>query len=168
MSVIRINDQVLVDRLNQVASHLTDTTPLAAAIAGTFATVTDDNFEMGGRPTWAGLAPDRSKPSTLQRSGNLRARVIPSHTQDKAMISNNMPYARIHQFGGKTRPHLIQPKTKKALAFGGHVFKQVHHPGSNIPARPYLPMDENGFLQPEAEREVFRDVDHYWHRIFSP
>ncbi len=54
MSVIQINDQALIDRMELVASRLLDTSPLAAAIAGTFATVTDDNFDMGGRPEWAG------------------------------------------------------------------------------------------------------------------
>lgn len=168
MSVIEINNQALIDRLDQVASRLVDTSPLAAAIAGTFATVTDDNFAAGGRPQWAGLSPDGSQRSMLHQSGELRARVVTSHTQTEAIISNNMPYAAIHQFGGKTRPHVILPKYKKALAFGGGVFKKVNHPGSDIPARPYLPMDEHGILQSEAEQEVIQDVDHYWQKIFNP
>lgn len=56
--------------------------------------------------------------------------------------SQGVPYARIHEFGGKTRPHDIRPRNKLALKFmgrGGETFaKVVHHPGSNIPARPYL------------------------------
>lgn len=57
---------------------------------------------------------------------------------DFALVGTNVPYARIHQLGGKTRPHVIKPKNKKALAFGGRVVKSVNHPGSNIPARPFL------------------------------
>lgn len=53
-----------------------------------------------------------------------------------------IPYAAIHEFGGKTRPHRIEPRNAKALAFqmgGKDVFaRYVNHPGSNIPARPYL------------------------------
>lgn len=53
-----------------------------------------------------------------------------------------VPYAAIHEFGGKTNPHKIEPRTGKVLAFnvrGSQAFaKFVNHPGSNIPARPYL------------------------------
>lgn len=56
--------------------------------------------------------------------------------------SQGVPYARIHEFGGTTRPHVIMPRNKKALRFmgrGGETFaKIVQHPGSKIPARPYL------------------------------
>jgi hypothetical protein len=31
---------------------------------------------------------------------------------------------------------VIKPKLKKALAFGGRVFKQVKHPGARLPAIP--------------------------------
>jgi len=54
-----------------------------------------------------------------------------------------VPYAAIHEFGGITRPHVIVPKRKKFLVFRGRdgrlVFaRKVNHPGSRIPARPYL------------------------------
>ncbi len=56
--------------------------------------------------------------------------------------SQGVPYARIHEFGGTTKPHEIRPRVREALAFkigGKQVFaKVVHHPGSRIPARPYL------------------------------
>ena len=51
-------------------------------------------------------------------------------------------YAAIHEYGGQTRPHKITAKNKSALSFfiGGKavVVKSVNHPGSKIPARPYL------------------------------
>lgn len=54
-----------------------------------------------------------------------------------------VPYAAIHEFGGVTRPHVIVPRRKKFLVFRGRddklVFaRKVNHPGSRIPARPYL------------------------------
>lgn len=56
--------------------------------------------------------------------------------------SAGIPYAAIHEFGGITKAHDIFPRAGKALKFqmgGKNVFaKSVHHPGSNIPARPYL------------------------------
>lgn len=66
-------------------------------------------------------------------------------------------YAAIHEFGGTTRPHIIRPRYKKALRWVSsqgsftslktkrlrtntiHTYaKEVKHPGSKIPARPYL------------------------------
>lgn len=57
-------------------------------------------------------------------------------------MGSDRPYAAIHQFGGQTRPHLIHPSRKKALAFGGVVVKSVKHPGSKIPARPFLGLSD--------------------------
>lgn len=58
------------------------------------------------------------------------------------VYSRGVPYAAIHEYGGRTKPHLIVPKTAKALHFmvgGQHVFAaRVNHPGSKIPQRSYL------------------------------
>lgn len=167
MSFPQINDDALIERLMHVADRMTDTTPLSAAIANTFATITDDNFDAGGRPKWAGLSPDRSEPSYLFKTGNLRRSITTQYTRYQATIGTTVPYAAILHNGGKTRPHVIRPRNKKALSFNGMVFKQVNHPGSTFPARPFLPMDEQGFLQREAEIAVFDDVDFYWHKSFA-
>jgi len=37
-----------------------------------------------------------------------------------------------------TGPHEIRPRQKKALRFNGRFAARVNHPGSGIPARPYL------------------------------
>lgn len=51
-------------------------------------------------------------------------------------------YAGIHEHGGQTRPHVIRAKNKAALSFSWNgrtiTVKSVKHPGSKIPARPYL------------------------------
>jgi phage gpG-like protein len=56
-----------------------------------------------------------------------------------AAVGTNVVYAAIHEFGGKTRPHRIEPKEKMALAFmvvGQEVFaKNVNHPRSRMPER---------------------------------
>jgi len=76
---------------------------------------------------------------------------------------NKAPYARIHELGGKTSAHVIVPKKKSVLRWAGigpsrnvgkrgkPIRKQsfrgggfdiwahkVNHPGSKIPARPFL------------------------------
>jgi len=56
--------------------------------------------------------------------------------------SQGVPYAAIHEFGGRTPAHIIEARNAKALAFmmGGQLvfFRRVHHPGSNIPERSYM------------------------------
>ena len=62
------------------------------------------------------------------------------------VFSTGVPYAAIHEYGGRTKPHLIFPKKSWAdggvLAFkmnGKMVFSRyVMHPGSKIPMRSYL------------------------------
>jgi len=82
---------------------------------------------------------------TLQDKGHLRD----SYTyqvdlaSESVEVGSNMIYAAIHHFGGKTKPHVIKPKNKKALAFGGVVVKQVNHPGSNIPSRAALGLTQH-------------------------
>jgi phage virion morphogenesis protein len=59
-------------------------------------------------------------------------------TPEGTTLGSSMIYARIHQEGGQTGPHTITPKHTKALYFNGHFAKQANHPGSRIPARPYM------------------------------
>ncbi len=80
---------------------------------------------------------------TLDKEGHLKDSIDYHATSSKVMVGSNLPYARIHQKGGKTSPHVIRPKRKKALAFGGVVRKKVNHPGSDIPARPYLGISDD-------------------------
>ena len=93
-------------------------------------------------------------PSTLTKSTRLRKSLQAKVSGSGVVVSSDAPYAAIHQLGGLTRPHVIRAKRKKALAFGGKVFKKVNHPGSRIPARPYLPFCRDGSLTVTAARNV--------------
>ncbi|WEI18197.1 phage virion morphogenesis protein [Acinetobacter proteolyticus] len=151
MTAIKINDQLLADRLIQVGQRLANPSALAAAIAATLGTVVDDNFDKGGRPEWAGRSVTTLKiyaskgisfKGVLQCSGELRARVVTSHTKDEAIVSNNLPYAAAMQFGIKQGE---SGRTKR----GGPI------PFGDIPARPFIGIDTDGNLQKEAEDEIF-------------
>jgi phage gpG-like protein len=96
------------------------------------------------------------------RSGRLRQSFLPPVADGmRGVIGSNLEYAAIHEFGGVTRPHVIEAKAGSALAFvhsrfigpvrrtqkgkffkgdtsGISVVKKVNHPGSVMPARPYL------------------------------
>jgi len=62
------------------------------------------------------------------------------------VYSSGLPYARIQEFGGQTKAHIIEAKNTKALLItsnvGGTVyggfFKRVHHPGSKIKGAHYM------------------------------
>jgi phage virion morphogenesis protein len=88
----------------------------------------------------------------LVRRGALRRSVTFNAFPDgSVIIGSNLVYAAIHQFGGKTRPHEIRARNKKALKFLGICRKSVKHPGSDIPARPYLGVPK------DFERQFFDD-----------
>jgi phage gpG-like protein len=81
------------------------------------------------------------------KSGRLRSSIrFKVKEDDKGLavqIGTDVPYAAIHEFGGKTNPHVISPKRKPFLAFqkdGKWIYtrKPVNHPGSKIPARPFI------------------------------
>jgi phage gpG-like protein len=92
--------------------------------------------------------------SNLMRSTSLRRSVRASVSGDAVVISSDRLYAAIHQLGGTTPAHVIKPRFGKALAFGGGVFARVNHPGSVIPARPFLPFHADGSLTARAGRNV--------------
>lgn len=76
----------------------------------------------------------------LTESSGLRDSVVYQANDDNVVWGSNVIYSRIHQLGGRTRAHDIRAKSGKGLMFPGlsHPVKVVHHPGSIIPARPYL------------------------------
>ena len=141
MIEIKINTDTLQNSLNAAARRTAHTKPLMTQLARIMRNAVLDNFAEG-----SGL---------LQASGRLRNSITPSSTNDTAVVGTNVEYAAIHNFGGKTSPHLIRPKKGKALKFGGRFAKQVNHPGSNIPARPFMT------LQPEDEKALSDAVAEY-------
>lgn len=171
MFEIEIQADEALSALSGVARGLVDASPLMRMIAGSLVAETQKNFEAGGRPAWLGLSPGTLKKrgagaQTLQDTGRLRASVSDDHGSDFARVGSNVAYAAIHQLGGQTAPHVIRPRNKKALAFNGRVVKKVNHPGSKIPARPFLPVDKSGALQPEAARAIEGDVN-FWLRMLT-
>lgn len=82
------------------------------------------------------------------QSGRLKRSIQSSVIDDGEIIrgrvfsTGDVPYAGIHEFGGRTSPHLISPVKAQALAFmysGKLVFaKLVRHPGSVMPERSFM------------------------------
>lgn len=150
---IRINSKEIEQALGEVMGKIAHPAQLMESIGTALSSVTAQNFQAQGRPKWLGLqrpGEKRKGGMILQDSGRLRDSVVASHTDNSVTIGTNVVYAAIHQFGGQTKAHTILPKNGKALKFNGRFAKKVNHPGSKIPARPFLPMTKDGELQPEA------------------
>lgn len=161
MIEIKINNEKEVfELLARLSQGVRYNAPLMRTIAGTMQSAVDQNFQVGGRPKWLGVK-SRPNGSPLIDSGALRNSIRASWDNDEAIVGTNLAYAAIHQFGGKTKPHKIKPVTKKALSFGGIVRKAVNHPGSHIPARPFLT------LTPQDEADILEDVQDYFKQIIK-
>ena len=75
----------------------------------------------------------------LLDTGTLRNSILASPHRDSVTLGSVLEYAAIHQFGG------MAGRGKKV----------------RIPARPFLPVDRDGNLSPEAERGVLAAIyDH--------
>ena len=103
---------------------------------------------------------------TLRRSINLKVE-NPTEGEYSGAVGTNLVYAKIHELGGQTKPHIIEPRNAKILVWAGigtfgkgetkatgrltkkgykaqgaagnlTFARVVHHPGSKIPARPFL------------------------------
>lgn len=64
----------------------------------------------------------------LVRSGQLAKSVRGSTTNNKSYIGTKLWYAHFLEDG--TKPHVIKPRRKKILWFGGKIAKSVNHPGN--------------------------------------
>ncbi|KNC93288.1 phage virion morphogenesis protein [Trabulsiella odontotermitis] len=149
---IKIDVGEVQDRLDHMLSFLSHREPLMREIAAQLHGAVEDNFAQQGRPAWLGIKRDGM---ILQKSGRLVNSIVEYSDNDTAVVGTNVEYAAIHQFGGETRPHEIRPRNKQALAFNGRVVKKVNHPGSKIPARPFLSLTD------EDEEKILNTVSDY-------
>jgi phage gpG-like protein len=96
------------------------------------------------------------------KTGALRADIqIRRRTSRKLVVgTKRVIYAPIHEFGGKTKPHIIRAKRKKALYWKGadHPVKWVDHPGSRIKAKRYMR---------RAAETVQREVDRIAREVYK-
>ncbi len=148
--------------LTRILGAVEHPAPLMRAIAGVMADEVEENFAQEGRPKWLPLKqpvnPRRKGGKILQDTGQLAASIQSQSDDSTAVVGTNKKYARIHQLGGRTGAHVIRPRNKKALAFGGRIVKKVDHPGSVIPARPYL------LVSPEGENKIIGKAEDYLRR----
>ncbi|KJZ61692.1 phage virion morphogenesis protein [Pseudomonas fluorescens] len=158
MLTIELEHQHLQQTLSKVEWAIGDLAPLMRGIAAELANQTEENFENEGRPEWAELSDTTTERRVkkgnwpgqiLQVSAAGLAASITTHATDSsALVGSNKPYAAMMQFGGDQAdfPHLW----------------------GDIPARPYLPMDAEGNLQPETEEAILELALNYLEKVAGP
>lgn len=104
------------------------------------------------------------------RSGRLinsvRSEMVENATSIYGRVySQGVPYARIHEYGGQTKPHVILPVKASMLHFwvgGKEVFtRRVNHPGSKIPMRSYM-RSSLAELKAKLQADIFRAGTPEW------
>ena len=131
----------LIEIMKDRAVHLK---PIMAVTGNMVVKSVRQNFRDGGRPEkWE--KSKKPKGMTLVGTGALMKSIhykVDDDGMGVTVMTGPQKYAAIHQFGGQTKPHEIRAKNRKAipLTFGGVTIfrKKVNHPGSKIPARPYM------------------------------
>ncbi|MBP3847289.1 phage virion morphogenesis protein [bacterium] len=140
---IEFDNQEVNNALLQLAKKGENLRPLMKNIAGIFANSAEENFKEQGRPDkWVDLAESTKKQrlkkrkwpgQILQVEGMLASSVNTYYDNDSTVIGSNLPYAAIHQLGGKA---------------GKNKF-------ANIPARPYLNLTEDDYKEILSETEKY-------------
>jgi phage gpG-like protein len=139
--------------LTALAGRAKNPLPVFRAMGTTFKSITEGNFNSVGaayRPTpWR---PKRDgSPSILQsRNPTLSKAFALEVTSTYAKLSNPMPYAAIHQFGGVIKPKKGDYLKVNIPGVGWRSLKQVV-----IPPRPFFPVID-GKLTPKAETLIAR------------
>lgn len=146
MITVQLDHQRLQQALRKVEWAVGDLAPLMRGVAAELASITEENFEIQGQGSndWPALSEVTA--SRREKTGNwpgqmlqvsaagLAASITTQASDSSALVGSNKPYAAMMHFGGDKSdfPHLW----------------------GDIPARPYLPMDAEGNLQPEAEETI--------------
>ena len=148
MFEIKIEDQAVMSALGRLAQAGRDMSPVMRKIETEMFVQTEANFAAEGRPKWLGLknpSERRKGGQILQDTGQLAASISSSSDATSATVGSNKVYAAIHQLGGK--------------AGRGHK--------ATIPARPFLPVDAQGNLQPEAEDLILGIANNYLAKLIG-
>lgn len=152
-------DTASVDQyLSLLARRMSDLTPVMETIGGILASSVARNFEESRSPDETPWKPVKGGGRPLLASGRLRDSINYRAYGDRVEVGTDLSYAAIHQFGGRIAAHIIRPRTKKALYWPGasHPVRSVYHPGSVIPARPFLGLRDSDW--PEIRNVLLKHL----------
>lgn len=148
---VRIDDSEVKEAIKGYLARLSNLTPAMKVIGSIVRTSVVKNFEVGGRPAKWEKSKKKTGMTLINRRLLMNSINFKAH-QDRAEVGTNLIYAAIHQLGGQTAARTIRPVHKKALFWPGamHPVKSVNHPGSRIPARPFLVVQDEDWTEIRA------------------
>jgi phage virion morphogenesis protein len=193
MFEIKVEAQNVMSMLDRLVHTGQDMSPVMRSISQELERQTVKNFAAEGRPKWLGIKPRKGREggSILQDSGQLAASITPSHDATSATIGSNKVYAAIHQLGGEINKPAQSRLVRHRTDAKGNLLRTEHFKGKGLifakdshkravsrwfeqgahtihmPARPFLPIDAQGQLQPEAEENILGLVNDYLSRIIG-
>lgn len=146
MAEIIISIEELQGKLEKLSKALENKTPLLRRVANTLQNTTEESFDKQASPFGEKWKPNT--PKTLQKkrgnkiliqSGLLSQSFTQKVIGSSAQVGTNKSYAAIHQFGGKAG------RGKKV----------------SIPARPFMPIKQNGEIPKDLGDRLEREVVDY-------
>lgn len=188
---VKIDSKDVMSALERLAQAGQRMSPVMRAISTELLSQTEENFAAEGRPKWLGIKPRKGREGgkILQDTGQLAASISSSHDSTSATIGSNKVYAAIHQFGGTIQKAAQSRQVRHRTDAKGNLLRTEHFGGKglvfakdkhkraitrwfevgahniDIPARPFLPINVSGDLQPEAERAIIGVVNNYLRRV---
>lgn len=109
--------------------------------------------------------PENAQRRPLKKRGVLQASIRSSASATEARVGTPLLHARILNAGGRTRPHQIRPRAASVLAWtnsaGERIFAgSVQHPGSDIPEREFMALNELEVLRVKSvlEQQILRSL----------
>ena len=152
MAEITLSIEELQGKLERLSKALENKTPLLRRIANTLQNVTEESFDKQASPFGEKWKPNA--PKTLQnkrgnkiliQSGLLSQSFTQKVTGSSAQVGTNKEYAAIHQFGGKAGRN-----------------KRV-----TIPARPFMPIKNNGEIPKDLGERLENEVVDYLKKVLE-
>ena len=160
-----INVNIEIDKFNELIAEMqrksANTSPVMAAIGNLVVKSVRQNFREGGRPEkWT--PSKKSKGKTLIGTGALMKNIhyeLDGNGAAVTVMTGPQKYAKLHQFGGSISACVISARNRQALKFtiGGLTLfrKSVKHPGAQIPARPYMLLQDEDVKNIEKMMSAF-------------
>lgn len=141
--IIHVDDERAQRWFGRLLERGSDLSGLMADIGELLTESSQARFDTGIAPDGSRWAPlrDGSGRIPLSRTRRMRDDISPSSGADWVEITAGAKQARWHQEG--TRPYVIRPKGKQALAWPGGPGprKRVRHPG--LPARAFIGISQD-------------------------
>lgn len=101
-----------------------------------------EGFVNNGLQPWPARQTDTGRKLLTGDTRELRDSIEYQASAREVKWGSDVPYASIHNRGGKTKAHEIRARRGKALKFagkGGDIYRRkVNHPGSVIPKRQFI------------------------------